>query len=80
MTLYEMLYGRNPFGITCKEELVRIVDDDVSFEERTISSMARDFIERCLAKRSSERATVRELLQHDFIKKRKEEVMELERK
>ena len=57
------------------------MDKEANFEERTISGAARDFIERCLRKKSSERAKVKELLQHDFIRgRREEEVSEEERK
>jgi serine/threonine protein kinase len=43
--LYEVIYRSNPFRITCKEELINILNEPIHFDPRTdISPPARDFI------------------------------------
>lgn len=68
--LYEVIYRANPFRITCKEQLVNILNEPIHFDPRIdISSPARDFIQLCLKKRAAERPNIRELLLHEFLLK-----------
>lgn len=63
--LYEIIYKTNPFRITCKEELVNILNERVLFDEKVqVSEAVKDFIQICLRKRAAERANIRELLLH----------------
>lgn len=43
----------NPFRITCKEELINIINQPIYFDEKIeMCSAAKDFIQMCLKKRA----------------------------
>ncbi len=68
--MYEMVVGENPFKITKEEELIKIIKDEIKIPSYVFVSVeARDFLDKCLKKNPAERTTVRELLEHPFLKK-----------
>lgn len=70
MILYEIYYKTNPFRITCKEQLINILNEPIYFDEKVeVSAAGKDFIRCCLKKRSVERPNIRELLLHELILK-----------
>ena len=68
--MYEMLVGENPFKITREEELIKIVKDEIAIPSYVfVSREARDFLDKCLKKNPSDRVSIKELLNHDFLVK-----------
>lgn len=57
---YEMLVGENPFKISTEEELIKIVKDLIMIPSYVyVSKEARDFLDKCLKKKPSERVTAK---------------------
>ena len=68
--MYEMLVGENPFKITREEELIKIVKDEIAIPSYVfVNREARDFLDKCLKKNPSDRVSIKELLNHDFLVK-----------
>jgi serine/threonine protein kinase len=50
--------------------LIKIVKDEIKIPSYlSVSAEVRDFLDRCLQKNPSERANVKELMNHSFFKK-----------
>jgi serine/threonine protein kinase len=68
--MYEMVVGENPFSITKEEELIKIIKDEIKIPSYVyVSSEARDFLDKCLQKNHNDIVTIRELVNHPFLKK-----------
>ena len=71
--MYEMVVGENPFSITKEEELIKIIKDEIKIPSYVyVSSEARDFLDKCLQKNPNDRVTIKELVNHPFLKKYQE--------
>lgn len=71
--MYEMVVGENPFKITREEELIKIVKDEIKIPSYVyVSGEARDFLDKCLQKNPLDRVTIKELMNHEFLKKHQE--------
>lgn len=73
--LFQMLYGRKPFGHDqTQEKMFRektVTHQELEFPSRpAVSDLAKDFMRRCLTRRATVRPDVQEALQHPFFKKR----------
>uniref|UniRef100_A0A914XS29 Protein kinase domain-containing protein n=1 Tax=Plectus sambesii TaxID=2011161 RepID=A0A914XS29_9BILA len=74
--LYQCLYGKRPFGheqtqAKILEENTILKATEVNFPSKpSVSSVAQDFIRRCLQYRKEERADVHELAKHELFRPR----------
>lgn len=64
---FELQNGDNPFSITKKSEMIRIVTEKPMLSKGT--PMIKDFIDGCLSKNPKDRPESSKLLKHSFIGK-----------
>lgn len=81
ITLYELATGRSPYA-ECHTDfdiLVRVVKDDPPSlpDEMEFSVEFRDFISACLIKDCKQRPKYKQLIEHDFIKRHLNSVVNL---
>lgn len=73
--LFQMLYGRKPFGHDQSQEKMfrekTVAHQELDFPARpSVSDAAKDFMRKCLTRRATARPDVRQALLHPFFKKR----------
>lgn len=68
--MYEMVVGENPFKITNEDELIKILRDEIKIPSFVcVAQDTRDFLYRCLQKNPADRANIKELMSHAFLRK-----------
>ena len=69
LLVYELMVGKVPFSVWSEFDLHKIVEAEVVMPDYIDGSEAlSDFVGRCLAKDQQKRATLSELLEHEFLK------------
>lgn len=73
--LFQMLYGRKPFGHDqTQEKMFRektVQHQELQFPAKPqVSDLAKDFMKKCLTRKASVRPDVRQTLMHPFLRKR----------
>lgn len=69
---YELLFAAVPFQICSLDDLSRIATDPIAYPSSpNVSQEAEEFMRGCLAKDSEGRFGIRQLLDHDFLQKKK---------
>ncbi|CAN8066507.1 unnamed protein product [Agarophyton chilense] len=73
--LFQMLYGRKPFGHDqTQEKMFRektVQHQELQFPPKPqVSDLAKDFMTKCLTRKASLRPDVRQALMHPFLRKR----------
>lgn len=73
--LFQMLYGRKPFGHGQSQEKVfrekTVAHQELEFPGKpTVSDVAKDFMRKCLTRKAAIRPDVRQALLHPFLRKR----------
>eukprot|EP00178_Gracilaria_changii_P024170 TRINITY_DN728_c0_g2_i1.p1 TRINITY_DN728_c0_g2~~TRINITY_DN728_c0_g2_i1.p1 ORF type:complete len:655 (+),score=110.54 TRINITY_DN728_c0_g2_i1:3559-5523(+) len=73
--LFQMLYGRKPFGHDqTQEKMFRektVQHQELQFPQKPqVSDLAKDFMTKCLTRKASARPDVRQALMHPFLRKR----------
>lgn len=73
--LYQMLYGRKPFGHDQSQEKMfrekTVQHQDLMFPPKpAVSDAAKDLMSKCFARKPADRPDVREIISHPFIKKK----------
>jgi serine/threonine protein kinase len=59
------MYGRVPFEIRTEDDLVKVVDEEIYFPKSIpVTSVAKDFILKCLHKNPKERLPMAKLVDH----------------
>lgn len=73
--LFQMLYGRKPFGHDQSQEKMfrekTVQHQELQFPTKAgVSAQAKDFMRKCLTREASARPDVRQVLMHPFLRKR----------
>lgn len=72
--LFQMLYGRKPFGHDQTQERIfrerTVLKEELEFPSKPpVSDLAKDFIRKCLTRQASERPDVRQIMTHPFLRR-----------
>jgi aurora kinase, other len=69
MLVYELMVGKVPFSVWSEFDLHKIVEEKVVMPDYVdVSPALCDFVQLCLAKEHEQRATMIQLLNHEFLK------------